>query len=317
MASNQHYIEKADTSVKDLVDNGGYLVPVQAKQFMELLIEESVLLGMVTTVPMAAPTYEISKMGFTGRVLHAATENTALPANLRSKPELGKVSITTQEYIAEARIPYGVVEDNIQNGTFNDIFMRYLAKAVARDMEEFAITSDTTSPDPDLARQDGLIKQQVTLTINAGGVRLQKGILKQALQTLPSRYIKSQKNLAFITSKNAAVDYADSRANRIGVDADKMLQAQPYGAVAEYAGYPVVPVPLWPEDLGNGQNMTVVSFMDPKNYHVGIQRQVRVETDRDITARQFIIVATVRFGFKFAHEPATVLVTNVLAAPGT
>ena len=315
MASNQTYIEKAVLSVSNLINEGGYLVPVQAKEFMELLIEESVLLGMVTTTPMSAPTYEISKMGFTGRVLHAASEGAALPAALRSKPELGRVQLTTHEYIAEARIPYGVVEDNIANGTFNDVFMRFLAKAVARDFEDFAINSDTTSADVDYARQDGLLKQQTSLVINAGGIRLQKGILKQALQTMPSRYIKSQKNLAFITSKNAAVDYADSRANRQTPDGDKMIQAAPL-SVGEYAGYPIVPIPLWPENLGGSQNMTSVTFCDPKNFHVGIQRQVRVETDRDITSREFIIVATVRAGWKWAHEPATVKVTNVLAAAG-
>lgn len=316
MASNQTYIEKADLAVSNLVNEGGYLVPQQAKEFMELLIEESALLSMVTTLPMQAPTYEISKMGFTGRVLHAATEGTALTADKRSKPELGKVQITTQEYIAEARIPYGVVEDNIVNGSFNQVFMQYLSKAVARDMEEFAIRSDTVSTDPDLARQDGLLKQQTTLTINAGGVRLHKGIMKQMIQTMPSRYLKAQKNLAFITSKNAAIDYADSRANRQTADGDKFLQAQPL-AVAECYGYPVVPVPLWPEDLGGSSNTTSVSFLDPKNFHVGIQRQIRVETDRDISAREFKIVATVRFGFKFAHEPATVLATNILATPGS
>lgn len=316
MASNQTYIEKADLSVQNLINEGGYLVPEQAKEFMELLINESVLLGMVTTKPMQAPTYEISKMGFTGRVLHAAVESTALTADKRSKPALGKVQITTQEYMAEARIPYGVVEDNIANGTFQDVFMKFLAKAVSRDMEEFAIQSDTASADADLARQDGLIKQQTTYTVNAGGVRLHKGILKQAIQTMPSQYLKSQNKLAFITGKNAAIDYADSRANRQTADGDKMLQAQPF-AVAEYAGYPIVPIPLWPETLGVGTNMTVVSFMDPKNFHVGIQRQVRVETDRDISAREFRIVATVRFGFKFAHEPATVIINNVLASAGS
>lgn len=315
MASNQTYIEKADLSVSNLVNEGGYLVPKQASEFMELLIEESVLLGLVTTVPMTNPTYEISKMGFTGRVLHAAVEGTALSEDKRSRPELGKTQITTREYIAEARIPYGVVEDNIQNGTFQAVFMRYLAKAVARDMEEFAILSDTTSSDPDLQLQDGLIKQQVSLTINAGGVRLHKGVMKQAMQTLPSRYLKSQKNLAFLTGKNAGIDYADSRANRQTPDGDKMLQAQPL-AIGEYGGYPIIPIPLWPETLGVTQDRTVVSFMDPKNFHVGIQRQVRVETGRDIKRREFIIVATVRFGFKFAHEPATVLVTNVLASAG-
>ena len=49
---------------------------------------------------------------------------------------------------------------------------------------------------------------------------------------------------------------------------------------------------------------------------VGIQRDVRIETDRDISAREWIIVATVRFDAKFTHEPAVVKATEVLASAG-
>lgn len=314
MASNQHYIEKADLSISNLTNEGGLLVAQQAKEFMEILIEESVILGMATTVPMVSPTFEISKMGFTSRVLRRASESTALPEGDRSKPELGKVQLTTHEFIAEARIPYGVVEDNVANGTFQDYAMRLLAKAVSRDMEEVVINGDTTNAtDTYLATLDGIIKQITTQTVNANGLRLTKSQMKQAVQTLPSRFLRAQKNLAFLTSKNATIDYIDSLANRQTPMGDsKVVDA----AAGEYMGYPVVPIPMMPENLGGGTNTTVMLFADPKNIHVGIQREVRVETDRDISAREFIIVATVRFDVKWQHEPATVKVTNILASAG-
>jgi hypothetical protein len=136
------------------------------------------------------------------------------------------------------------------------------------------------------------------------------------VQTLPSQYLRAQKNLAFITSKNAAIDYADSLANRIGVMADNTLTGSLIATPAEYAGYPVVPIPLWPENLGMGTDQTVVILGDPKNINVGIQRQVRVETDRDISAREFIVVATVRFAVDWAHEPASVKATGITASAG-
>lgn len=313
MASNQHYIEKADLSITNLTNEGGLLVAQQAKEFMEILIEQSVLLGMATTVPMSSPVYEISKMGFTSRVLHRATESTALSETDRSKPELGKVQLSTKEFIAEARIPYGVVEDNIINGSFQDYAMKLLAGAVARDIEDAIINGDTTSSDVFLATLDGALKQATTLVVNAGGVRLTKSVMKQAVQTLPSRFLRAQKNLAFITSKNATIDYVDSLSNRQTPLGDsKVIDA----AVGEYMSYGVVPIPMFPENLGVGTNMTSMLFLDPKNIHVGIQRDVRIETDRDISAREFIIVATVRFDVKFQHEPALVKVTNILATAG-
>lgn len=313
MPTNQKYLEKADLSVSNLVNEGGYLYPAQAKEFMEILIEESVILGLATTIPMTTPAYEISKMGFTSRVLRRAIEGMALPEADRVKPELGKVQLNTHEFIAEARIPYGVVEDNIINGSFNDYAMRLLAKAVSRDMEEVIINGDTTSSDPYLATLDGILKQVTDLTVNANGLRLSKSPMKQAMQTLPSRYLRSQKNLAFLTSKNAVIDYIDSLANRATSMGDERLTGN---APAEYAGYPVIPIPMMPENLLGGTNTTDMLFCDPKNIHVGIQRDMRVETARDISAREFIIVATVRFDVKWQHEPAVVKVTNVLASAG-
>lgn len=313
MASNQHYIEKADLSISNLTSEGGLLVQEQVKEFMEILIEESVILGLATTISMAGPTYEISKMGFTSRVLRRAQENTALPEADRSKPELGKVLLTTHEFIAEARIPYGVVEDNVANGSFQDYAMRLLAKAVARDMEEVVISGDTTSSDVYLATLDGILKQVSSLTIDAGGLRLSKSQMKQSVQKLPSRYLRATKNLSFLTSKNATIDYIDSLANRQTPLGDsKVVDA----AAGEYMGYPVVPIPMMPENLGGGTNTTDMLFCDPKNINVGIQREVRIETARDITARQFIIVATVRFDVKWQHEPAVVKTTNILATAG-
>ena len=316
MATNQTYLEKADITVQNLVDEGGYLVPEQSQEWLELLVEESEALPMFTTKPMKSPTFEISKMGFTGRVLHAATQSTALPEGKRSRPELGKVQLATQEYVGEARIPYGVIEDAIGAGNFQSVAMQYMAKAVSRDIEEFALNSDTASSDDDLKLQDGLIKQLTTYVINWGGKRLVKTPLKIASQTLPSRYLKGQKGkLAFLTSKNAVIDYADSRSNRQTPLGDDSLNVQPLSQV-EYNGFPIKPVPLWPENLGLTQDRTVAAFMDPKNFYVGIQRMVRVETDRDISAREMKIVCTVRVGFKLAHEPACVLISNILASAG-
>jgi HK97 family phage major capsid protein len=326
MGSNQHYMEKADVwngsplhriakadlSTSDL-SSGGLLAPQQVKEFFELIIDESVLLPQVTTVTMSSPTYEISKMGFTSRMLRGASEGVPLPVGDRSKPELGKVQLTTQEFIGEARMSYGVVEDNIINGTFVDYAMRLIAKRIATDMEDIVINGDTASAIDPLNKLDGVLKQATSLVVNAGGVRLDKATLKKVLQTLPSRYLKSQKNMAFFTSKNAVIDYADSLSNRqTALGDEKLLRV----SQAEYAGYPVIPVAMFPEDLGNDDNMTSLLFCDPKNIHVGMMRDVRIETTRDISSRELIIVATVRFGVKFQHEPALVKATSILASAG-
>lgn len=308
---NKHYLEKADLSISNLTNEGGLLNAEQTKEFMEIAIESSVLLSDVTTKPMGGPTFELSKMGFTGRVLRAAAESTALPVGSRSKPELGKVTLTTKEFICEARIPYGVVEDNVANGSFVDYAMQLLGKAVARDMEDVVVNGDTTSSTDPLFLFDGIIKQATTSVFSAGGIRLDKSVLKKISQTISSQFMDP--NMVFYTSKNASIDYGDSLSNRnTQLGDDKVVRA----TENEYNGHRIKWIPKFPENLGGGTNMTVVLFCLPKNITVGIQRDVRIETDRDISARELIVVGTVRFDVKYAHEPAVVKATNVLATAG-
>jgi HK97 family phage major capsid protein len=250
-------------------------------------------------------------MGFTGRVLRGATESSALGVADRAKPELGKVLLTTVEFIAEARIPYGVVEDNVAQGTFVDYATKLLAQAVSRDMEDVVVNGDTSSADLLYKKMNGILKQQTSYVVAAGGVKLTKSVFDTMVKTMPSQYFRGAKSMAMMTSKNAAIDYVSSLANRQTPLGDASLVKMSAG---EYMGLPVIPIPVFPENLGAGTNSTKVVLADPKNINVGIQREIRIETDKDISAREYIIVATVRFDVKWAHEPATVQATGVLAS---
>jgi hypothetical protein len=49
--SNRSLLQKADLALADLTAGGGILLPAQAKKFIRLLINQSVLMGMATVVP--------------------------------------------------------------------------------------------------------------------------------------------------------------------------------------------------------------------------------------------------------------------------
>jgi hypothetical protein len=74
---------------------------------------------------------------------------------------------------------------------------------------------------------------------------------------------------------------------------------------------PVQPIPLFPEDLGVGSDQTAILLCNPKNIHVGIWRNIRVESARDISEGTLKIVATLRFDVKFAEEPGVAKAINV------
>ena len=74
---------------------------------------------------------------------------------------------------------------------------------------------------------------------------------------------------------------------------------------------PVQPIPLFPENLGAGSDQTVVLLCNPKNIQVGIWRQIRIESAREISEGTLKIVATLRFDAKFAEEPGVAKAINV------
>lgn len=318
MASNKYWVEKADLKVQDIITEGGYLNAEQTQELFELEIKESVLLQLGTFKPMSSSEFEIPKMGFTGRVLRAAQEGVGLSESERVRPALGQTKLSVKEFIAEARIPYSALEDHVIDGTLLDEVRRLLSKAIARDIEWIGINGDTAGPQttPDeiaLAQIDGFIKQAVTNVVNAGGVRLAKSVLKQMAQTMPSEYFRQRRDLMYASSKNAVIDYGDSLASRATALGDNTLMTR---SDLEYSGMAVMDIPEFPENLGGGNDETVVLLTTPPNMWVGQQRQVLMETDKDISARDWIVVATIKFDVKYAHEPAVTKATGVLADAG-
>ena len=77
------------------------------------------------------------------------------------------------------------------------------------------------------------------------------------------------------------------------------------------AGTPVAPVPLFPDDLGPGQNQTVVLLTHPKNIVVGVRRKIRIEWERSIRRRALAIVVTLEADARFSEEEGVVKAINV------
>lgn len=312
LTANKTLLEKADLSLQDLLLDGGLLVPEQAARFVRILIKRSALMGMSTVQPMRSEKSEINKIRFGSRILHAAESAKALPKALRSKPDLSKVTLDTSLFKAEVRLNNEVLEDSIERENLANTVMQLMSGAVARDMEEISINSDTASTDPDLAQFDGILKQASSNLVNAGGVALNKGVLRDMQKSMPSEFLVNRGDMVYLTSVDAEIDYRDSISNRQTPTGDSALGAFAAStARIHYTGTPVEAVPLMPEDLGGANDETVALFLDPKNITYGVQRQLRLETDKDVSAGEIIMVMTVRWDVKFAHEPAVVKATGI------
>lgn len=305
---NQTLIRKADLQLSDLVSSGGIMQPAYAQKFIQLLIDESVLMKHAWVRPMKAREEKIDKTRFASRVLRAAEERTALSESDRSKPDLGKSELAAKAFKAEVRLDDETLEDNIEEGTFKTTVMSMLKDAIARDMDEILVRGDTTSADLFLKKFNGVLASATSNIVNATDTNLTKTTLKNMVKTMPSPFLRDRSKMRFFTSIDAEADYADSLADRATDMGDEHTKKN---VACEYRGIPVIAVPLFPENIGTGSHCTNVIFTDPKNIVVGVWRQITIKTQEDVPAGELIIVARLRFHFVFIEETAVVKATNV------
>ena len=305
---NRTILQKADLALADLTAGGGILKPAQAQKFMRLLIKDSPLMRLATVVPMQSPKQQLSKIKFGSRVLRPGAEATALPLADRARPDLSQVELDAKLFKAEVRLSDEVLEDSIERGELRQTIMEMMAEAISRDMEEVLINGDTLSADPFLAVMDGALKQATSNVVDAGGAAISKNLLRDMLKTIPSEHLRDKKAMRFMTSVDADLDYRNTLAERATAVGDRLLEGD---TPVLYSGVPLQPIPLFPENLGAGSDQTVILLCNPKNIHVGIWRNIRIESARDISEGTLKIVATLRFDVKFAEEPGVAKAINV------
>lgn len=315
--TNKQLIEKADLALSELTTGGGNLAPAVAQRFLKLLIQESTLMKMATVTPMRAPQQRIPKIGMSSRVLRPGTPKVAVDnPDHRAAPDLNFVQMDAQLFRGEVQIPDEVFEDNVEQGRLQSLLIEMVAMAVARDMEEIIIQSDTDVANPahpNLNILDGILKQATSHTVDfiSGGnpARVSFDKLSEMLRAVPGPYRRLRDKMAFFTSFNCEDDYRKLIQARETQAGDRNLQESDR---VRYHGTQIVPVGLFPEALGDGSNETEILLTDPKNIYVGIWRDVRIELDRDVRHGFVSIVPTVRFDVKLAVEDAVVKGINVL-----
>lgn len=308
VTTNRTFLQKADLAVQDLTAGGAYLVPAQAKKFMRLLIQQSVLLQMATFVPMGAPKHQISKIKFGSRILRPGKEATALTPAERVKPDLSSIELDAQLFKAEVHLSDEVLEDNIEQAALQQTILDMIAEAAGRDMEDIVVNGDKNSAEPVLAVLDGVLKQAQSHVVDAAGAGMSKNFLRDMLRSLPSEYLRDKKQMVFLTSVDADLDYRNSLAERATVGGDRFLEED---TPVLYSGVPLRPIPLFPENLGPQNNRTSVLLCNPKNIHVGLWRKIKLETMRDASAGVLKVIATLRFDARFAEEPGVAKLINV------
>lgn len=311
---NENLIQRADLALSDLTSNGGILSPEQTETFIDLLLDQPTILKQCRQVRMSTPERKINKIQFASRILRAALQTgSALDAGGndryvraadRAKPTTSQITLQTKEVIAEVRLPYEALEDNIEGQAFESHIMRLIAERAAVDLEELALGGDTSSGDAYLALHDGWMKRMTSHVVNNLAAGCNPTMFKNGLLALPQKY---HRNLAmlkhFVTVANT-IRYRDLVAARATGYGDSMLTGQ--GPIFAQ-GIAVEAAPM----LAGVSSGTQGLLTFPQNLLFGIQRDVRVETDKDIRSREYIIVLTARVAIQIEDEDASVKYTNI------
>ena len=315
--ASEKLIQKADIALSDLSANGGLLSPEQSEEFIRRLIKQPTIVNQARVVPMKGSQRKINKIGFGSRILRKpAASLTDLPAADRSKPTTSQIVLNTNELQAEVWIPYDVIEDNIEGGNIGthkekgapnasggivDTIMDMITEQVGADLEEYALLADTISVDPMLALDDGWIKRCNAHTFDQTNNPCDRTMFHHGLKIMPPQYIRSRRSLKHFVSVGAELDYREflgGRETALG-DAQHAQGINPVygvGSLVEPSGY-------MPSTTG--------ILTNPKNFIMGIQRNIHIETDKKISARAVQVVVTLRIALQVEEPDAAVLYQNI------
>lgn len=124
--------------------------------------------------------------------------------------------------------------------------------------------------------------------------------MKNGMKGMPDQYLRNRVAMRHYLSQDNETEYRETVAQRETAAGDSVVNQN----VPVYAyGVPVEPVSLMPGTSG--------LFCHPNNLIWGIQRKISIEVAKDISARVFIIVLTIRTAFQIEEEEAVVKYENI------
>ena len=312
--SSEALVQRADLVIADLDTNGGLLQPEQSKQFIDMILDEPTMLKQAQVVRMGAPEVKVNRIGFGERILRAArttgsanddgSNDRYVRKTDRAAPTTSQVTLNASEIIAEVRINYETLEDNIEGQSLEAHIMRLIAQRAALDLEEWALWADTTSGDAYLALQNGWIKRATAHVADNLGAGINPDLMANALLALPQKYLRYLPQMRAFVSMANTIKYRQKVSQRLtGAGDSAMMGTLPlFAHGVQMEGAPM----LAADDIGATGLLTF-----PHNLIFGIRRDITVETDKDIRSREYIIVLTLRAGLQLDDADALVKFENI------
>lgn len=288
----------------------------EAKQFIDFVVDESVLMKQVRTVVMPDKKYRIDKIGLGGKVLTKGTAGVD-PGDTVSVNNPTVVELSAEEVVAVVSISDDLLEDNIEGDAFVQHLLGMISRSAANELDQAAIHGDTGVADTGIMdRWDGFYK-----LAKAGGAHVIEamadadrywpgangGKATRLLKTLPTKYRQDYRNLGMVLHNDLYLDYMDELASK--------GYSEAWQAITGMQDVPIrsiknVRVPMLKTDMGFTYSATPYTdgtfamVTDLRNLIVGIHREIRLEPQRFARKRCTDYVLSMRADVKIENPDA-------------
>lgn len=291
----------------------------EAKQFIDFMVDQSVLMKQCRTVIMPDKKYRIDKIGLGGKVLVKGVAGVD-PGDTVSVSNPTAVELSAEEVVAIVSISDDAIEDNIEGDAFVQHLLGMVSRAAANELDQAAIHGDTAVADTGiLDRWDGFYK-----LAKSGGAHVIEGMADtdrywpggngakatKLLKALPTKYRQDYRNLGCILHNDLYLDYMDELASKGYSEAWQAItgmQDVPIRSVKN------VRVPMLKTDMGFTYSSTpytdgtFVMVTDLRNLIVGVHREIKIEPQRFARKRCTDYILSMRADVKIENADAIAL----------
>jgi hypothetical protein len=288
----------------------------EAGQFIDYVVDESVLMKQVRTIKMPDKKYRIDKIGLGGKVLVKGTGGVD-PGDTASVSDPTVVELSAEEVLAIVSVSDDAIEDNIEGDAFVQRLLGMISRSAANELDQAAIHGDTAVADAGiLDRWNGFYK-----LAKAGGAHVIEAMADadrywpgangakatRLLKSLPTKYRQDYRNLGVVLHNDLYLDYMDELSSK--------GYSEAWQAITGMQDVPIrsiknVRVPMLKTDMGFTYSATPYTdgtfamVTDLRNLIVGIHREIRLEPQRFARKRCTDYVLSMRADVKIENPDA-------------
>lgn len=286
----------------------------QAREFVELMSAEQVMLSDVRTVTSPAAKWQESGIDFSSRITAAATQGERLGTSDRKKPSTFIVELSTD--LLRAEVP--VADESFEDVAADDLggaLERTIASRFGYDVEDLLLNGDTSSSGY-LATLDGWIKLAQGSGANTVSATTYgqdyDAIFSRMITAMPDRHKRNlETDGRFYVPQRLLEKLRENRAARGTALGDEYLTGK---IPVKYQGITVVGVPAMTITAAT-PDTSYILLSNKNNLYAGFQRKITFETFRDPREGATSFIVTARVAAAIAVVGATVLATSVDVEP--